>query len=121
MSFGDLQLRAYVTDLSSAEILKRISGPAFATAKKVSSRMFHEPAVQIMSGQEGQWQRAVIQYDLFYGDYGGRANIEFYIRSVGQYELVLVFMGSVEKEKREVLDSVTIEKPTKATVQKPKS
>jgi hypothetical protein len=113
VSFGDLQLRAYVTNLSSAEILRRISGPAFATAKRVSSQMFHAPVVQIDSGQEGEWQRAVIQYDLFYGDYGGRANIEFYIKQVSQYELVMVFMGNVEKEKRQILDSVTIGKTTK--------
>ena len=66
------------------------------------------------SGQEGEWQRAVIQYDLFYGNYGGRANIEFYIKPVGQYQLVMVFMGSVENEKRQVLDSVTTGKPIKA-------
>jgi hypothetical protein len=115
VSFGDLQLRAYVTDLSSEEILRRISGPAFATAKRVASQMFHAPQVQINSGQEGEWQRAAIQYDLFYGDYGGRANIEFYIKPVGHYQLVMVFMGNVEKEKRQVLDSLTIGKPIKAT------
>src|SRR5437879_974963 len=68
VSFGDLQLRAYVTELSSLEILRRISGPAFAAAKKVASQVIHEPAVQVSSGQEDQWQRAVIQYDMFYGD-----------------------------------------------------
>jgi len=110
VSFGDLQVRAYITDLSSAEILKRISGPAFGTAKHVSSQTLKDPPVQVSSGQEGEWQRAVLQYNLFYGDYGGRANIEFYIKQVGQYELVMVFMGNVEKEKRQVLDSVTIGK-----------
>jgi len=121
VSFGDLQLRAYVTELSSLEILRRISGPAFAAAKKVASQVIHEPAVQVSSGQEDQWQRAVIQYDMFYGDYGGRANIEFYFKGVGRYQLVMVFMGSVEKEKREVLDSVTISKPIEATEVKPNS
>ena len=102
VSFGDLQLRTYVTDLSSAEILGRISGPAFATAKRYSSQ------AELTTGQEGEWERVVIQYDLFYGDYGGRANIEFYIRPVGQYRLVMVFMGNVENEKRQILDSVAI-------------
>jgi hypothetical protein len=121
VSFADLQLRAYVTDLSSAEILRRISGPAFATAKRVSSPRFHAPVVQINSGQEGEWHRAVIQYDLFYGDYGGRANIEFYIKPVGQYQLVMVFMGNVENEKRQVLDSVTRGNQSKATELNPNS
>ncbi len=107
VSFGDLQLRAYVADLSSTEILKRISGPAFSAAKEVSSEVFEKPA-HVSFRQEGEWQTAVIQYGLFYGDYGGRANIEFYIRPVGRYQLVMVFMGSVDKEKREILDSLTV-------------
>ena len=107
VSFGDLQLRAYVTDLSSGEIVKRISGPAFGTAKKVSSDISGEPA-QINFSQEGQWQTAVVQYGLFYGDYGGTANVEFYIRPAGRYRLVMVFMGSVDKEKREILDSLSV-------------
>jgi hypothetical protein len=112
-SFGDLQLRAYVTDLSSEEILRRISGPAFATAKKLSSGVFNGPGeVQTDIGEEGPWRRAVIRYSLFYGDYGGVANVEFYLRPVSKYQLVMVFMGNVEKEKRQVLDSVTIGKPT---------
>jgi len=113
VSFGDLQLRAYVTDLSSAEILRRISGPAFATAKKLSTGNFYGPGqVQTDIGEEGPWRRAVIRYSLFYGDYGGIANVEFYLRPVSKYQLVMVFMGNVEKEKRQVLDSVTIGKST---------
>lgn len=107
VSFGDLQLRAYVTDLSSEEVLKRISGPAFATAKRVSSDTFGEPA-QLHFSQEGQWQTAVVWYGLFYGDYGGWAKVEFYIRQAGRYRLVMVFMGSVDKEKREILDSLRV-------------
>jgi len=38
--------------------------------------------------------------------------VEFYLRPVSKYQLVMVFMGNVEKEKRQVLDSVTIGKPT---------
>jgi len=113
VSFGDLQLRAYVTDLSSAEILRRLSGPAFATAKKLSTGNFYGPGqVQTDIGEEGPWRRAVIRYSLFYGDYGGIANVEFYLRPVSKYQLVMVFMGNVEKEKRQVLDSVTIGKST---------
>lgn len=113
VSFGDLQLRAYVTDLSSEEILMRISGPAFATAKKLSSWDFSgRGQVQTDVGEEGPWRRAVIRYSLFYGDYGGIANVEFYLRPVSKYQLVMVFMGNVEKEKRQVLDSVTIGNPT---------
>lgn len=113
VSFADLQLRAYVTDLSSEEILRRISGPAFAVAKKLSTGIFYGPGqVQTDVREEGPWRRAVIRYSLFYGDYGGTANVEFYLRPVSKYQLVMVFMGNVEKEKREVLDSVNIGKST---------
>jgi hypothetical protein len=112
-SFADLQLRAYVTDLSSEEILSRISGPALATAKKMSTGNFYGPGqVETEVGEEGPWRRAGIRYSLFYGDYGGIANVEFYLRPVSKYQLVMVFMGNVEKEKRQILDSVTIGKPT---------
>jgi hypothetical protein len=121
VSFGDLQVRAYVTDLSSAEILKRISGPAFATAKKVSSQVMREPAAQVSLMQEGQWQKAVVQYNLFYGDYGGRANVEFYAKRVGRYELVMVFMGNVAKEKQQILDSLWVANPVKPSEPKPNS
>ena len=113
VSFADLQLRVYFTDLSSEEILRRISGPAVATAKKLSTGNFYGPGqVQTEVGEEGPWRRAVIRYSLFYGDYGGIANVEFYLRQVSKYQLVMVFMGNVEKEKRQVLDSVTFGKPT---------
>lgn len=109
VSFGDLQMRAYVADLSSEEIFRRISGPAVATAKRLASDAFYGPGkVQTEVGEAGAWRKAVIRYSLFYGDYGGVANVEFYVRSVSKYQLVLVFMGSKETEKQSILASVNI-------------
>jgi hypothetical protein len=101
VSFGDLQMRVYVTNLSSKEVLKRISGPALATAKRLSRQ------VQSSVGSEGPWQKATIQYSLFYEDYGGIASVEFYLRPISHYQLVFVFMGSKEDEKQSILRSVT--------------
>jgi hypothetical protein len=113
VSFGDLQLRAYVTDLSPDEILRRISGQAFATAAKLSSGFFGgRKQLRTDIGEEGPWRRAVIQYSLDYGDYGGFASVEFYLRPAAKYQLVMVFMGNVESEKRQILDSVNIRTPT---------
>jgi hypothetical protein len=107
-----LQLRAYLTQLSSDEILKRISGPAFATAKRVSSAGFGSGgAPRIRVAQVGQWQQATIRYGVFYGDYGGDADVEFYLRPAGPNNLVLVFMGGPEKERQEILESVAVSKP----------
>jgi|SRR5882762_2508822 len=108
VSFGDLQMRAYVTDLGSQEILKRISGPALATAKKLSRDFYAPGQVQTSVGEEGPWRRAVIQYSLFYGDYGGMANVEFYVRPVSHYQLVMVFMGLKDEEKQAILQTVNL-------------
>jgi hypothetical protein len=112
VSFGDLQMRAYFTDLGSEEILKRISGPALAAAKKLSRDFYAPGHVQTSVGEEGPWRRAIIRYSLFYGDYGGTANVEFYARPVSHYELVLVFMGSMEDEKQAILQSVNLPSST---------
>jgi len=44
-----------------------------------------------------------------------------YIKPVGQYPLVKVFMSNVEDEKRQVLESVTTGKPIKTTELNPDS
>jgi hypothetical protein len=109
VSFGDLQMRAYVAEMDSQEIFKRISGSAMATAKKVSSGFSSGPGeVWTHNGEEGPWRWTAIRYSLFYADYGGAANVEFYVRPVSKYQLVLVFMGKNEKEKQAILESVTL-------------
>lgn len=111
VSFGDLQVRAYVTNLGSQEIFQRISGSAWTTAKKVSSGVW-PGQLQSDGLEDGPWRTAVIRYSVFYGDYGGVANVEFYVRPVSKYQLVLVFMSAgsseVAKEKRAILDSVVV-------------
>lgn len=105
-------MRAYVADLASDEILSRISGPALATAKELSTGYFNGPGeVKTEVSAAGPWQRSVIRYSLFYGDYGGIANVEFYLRPVSKYQLVLVFMGTNENEKQSILQSVHIPGP----------
>jgi hypothetical protein len=112
VSFADLQMRAYVADLASDEILSRISGPASATAKELSTGYFNGPGeVKTEVSAAGPWQRSVIRYSVFYGDYGGVANVEFYLRPVSKYQLVLVFMGTNENEKQSILQSVHIPGP----------
>jgi hypothetical protein len=55
------------------------------------------------------WQRATIDYPLWYGDYGGTAVVDFYLKDAPPYQFVLVFMGGArEDEKSSILDSVSI-------------
>ena len=101
-SFADLQVRAYVTNLTTAEVANRIKNKSFKSAKEISSNP------EISAAKDRGWERERIRYLLLYGDYGGTANIDFYFKDVGKYRLVLVFMGWNEEERNEILDSVQI-------------
>jgi hypothetical protein len=109
-SYGDLQMRAYVTDLSNREILERIQGPGFSEAERIAKseggKMGSEAHISVSSDRD--WQRATITYPLWYHDYGGTAMIDFYVRGAPPYRLVLVFMGGGGRpdEKSSILDSV---------------
>jgi hypothetical protein len=111
-SYGDLQMRAYVTDLSIREILERIQGPAFDEAKRIAKseggRTGSEAHISVSSDRD--WQRATIVYPLWYHDYGGTAMIDFYLRDASPYRLVLVFMGGEGRpdEKPAILESVLL-------------
>ena len=114
VSYLDLQVRAYVTDLSAETVLSRVSAQSFAKAKKLSSGNFYGSAqIQTDVGNFGPWRRAVLRFPILYGDYGGIADVEFYIRPADSYELVMVFMGNVTDEKEQILDSVSISNPTR--------
>ena len=114
-SFDDVQLRAYITNLSQREILARIRGEAFATARRVA-RPFPTPAAlaelapdtNLKEGKDGQWRTSVIRYPLWYGDYGGVARIQCYLTSIENGTLVLVFMGGQDEEVTHILKSVSL-------------
>jgi len=116
VSFGDVQLRAYVTELNLQEILTRIHGTAFNVARRVS-RSAPTPAalqglaadVSATDGEEGLWRKAVIQYPVWYGDYGGVARIRFYVASMKGGTLALVFMGGEDHEVQRILHSVSMQ------------
>jgi hypothetical protein len=116
-SFADVQMRAYLTALSEREVISRIHGPALSTARRVayispSSKSLGElaPSLDMKEESEGGWQRIVIQYPLWYGDYGGTARIRFYITSMRRNTLVLVFMGGDDREMKTIMNSVSIPK-----------
>jgi hypothetical protein len=85
-SFGDVQMRAYVVDLSPKRISQCIlkSGPSNALrfSKKASIRC----------ATFDDWQRVTLSYPLWYSDYGGTANIDVFSRAIGGQTAVLVFM-----------------------------
>ena len=112
VSFGDLQARAYVTSLSGDEVLARVKSQGFGVARSIAERPTgfdarHEALFS--ASTEQQWQHAKISYPLWYGDYGGTAPIDFYVRDAGHYRLVIVLMGwGAEGEAASILSSVAI-------------
>ncbi len=109
-SFGDLQLRAYVTDLSVQEVLARAKRPGFSTARDIAkSGGFTVASAAFSISKYGVWDRATIDYPLWYGDYGGTGVVDFYVKDEGPYRLVLLFMGQKDDEKESILESVSFQ------------
>ena len=104
VSFKILQLRAYLTDLSPQEIRKKIEGDALQVARKVSSSD-HPPKIESRSG--APWQEIVVRYRLFYGDYGGDAEVRFFIQPGKGKTFVMVFMSGKEEQVQAILKSVS--------------
>jgi hypothetical protein len=112
VSFGDLQVRAYVTSLSAEDVLLRVRTQGFRAAQNIAEGQdgfaAGGKAMFSISTEQG-WHHGTIRYPLWYGDYGGTAPIDFYVRDAGRYRLVLVFMGwGGENEKASILGSVKI-------------
>ena len=115
VSFGDLQVRGYVTDLPHQRILESIQGPGFKEAESIAKSeggvTGNDADISISKAgdwRNGAWQRVTIRYPLWYGDYGGEAVIDFYVKDAYPYRLVLVFMGRGEEgERSSILSSVS--------------
>jgi hypothetical protein len=110
VSFGDVQMRAYLTTLSPQEVLQRLSDAGLSKAHEVG-----RDAGFLDAGAEGRWRKAELHYSLWYGDYGGTATIRAYMTPDHGNTLVLVFMsvaGSSEGgEIQRIVDSVLIKSP----------
>jgi hypothetical protein len=82
VSFGDLQLRAYITDLSTRDILAHVQGPGLSTAKGIAASEggWVGGRANFSVTADKSWQHATIDYPLWYGDYGrGFENEEIFI------------------------------------------
>jgi hypothetical protein len=89
-TFAGVTVRAYVTNRSAADIEKKIATKALSAAKALPSPTIRNASLK--KDQPGQWHRSLIAYDVWYGDYGGRANVDFYTTENKGNTIVLVFM-----------------------------
>ena len=109
VSFGDLQMRAYVMDNSVTFVI----GTIVNKAKPIANQIGENNATVAISEIEG-WKMVTLDYPLWYGDYGGTATVQFYVRAIGSKTLALVFMvakgGQGQSEIRPILESVSIPK-----------
>jgi hypothetical protein len=102
VSYGDVQMRVYIVDVSPKQIMRRMAkvGPAqaFRYSKKVS----------LSRSRFKKWQRVTLSYDLWYSDYGGTANVDVFSRVFGNQTFVLAFMyaDSLQKPRGEVAQIV---------------
>ena len=89
-TFAGVTVRGYATNRSAANIEKKIATKALSAAKALPSPTIRN--VSLTKDELGQWRRSLIAYDVEYGDYGGRANVDFYTTERNGNTIVLVFM-----------------------------
>lgn len=114
-SFGDTQMRVYITAESTNSVIERVASIGLASARKVARpgpsalpESLKPSAEYSDEGREGNWRKVTLQYPLWYGDYGGLARIRFFAVPIAGQTLVLVFMGGNKAEIDEIVRSVRI-------------
>jgi hypothetical protein len=89
-TFAGVTVRGYLTNRRTGDIEKRIATKALSAAKALSSPTIRNAS--LTKDEPGQWHPSLIAYDVEYGDYGGRANVDFYAVEQNGNTIVLVFM-----------------------------
>lgn len=117
VSYADLQMRVYILDEAPEKIeAKAVSEGAQAvrtlfTPRRIAWRnrggpVRERPEPQIKDADKlpedmkvpverdtkDGWRQVALSYDLFYGDYGAKASIDFRLRRTGDQTLAVVFM-----------------------------
>jgi hypothetical protein len=89
-TFAGVTVRAYVTNRNAPKVEVEIATKAFSAAKALPSPTIRNASLTNVESE--QWHRTLIAYDVWYGDYGGRANVDFYATEKNGNTIVLVFM-----------------------------
>jgi len=89
-TFAGVTVRGYSLDSAAGETEDRIASKALTAARHLSRSSAVNAS--LTKSREKRWDRLLIAYDVWYGDYGGRANVDFYVTEVEGKSIVLVFM-----------------------------
>ncbi|MFZ0139308.1 MAG: hypothetical protein WAK89_19740 [Candidatus Sulfotelmatobacter sp.] len=89
-TFFGVTVRGYSLDSAAGEVEARIRSKALSAARHLPHKTAGNASVT--ESRQKQWSRLLIGYDVWYGDYGGRANVDFYVTEVEGKTIVLVFM-----------------------------
>jgi hypothetical protein len=118
VSYADLQMRVYVLDEVPEKVEARVASAGVQavrtlfTPRRVASRLSSLPPqpgnrpelpkepdeppkgmkVPIERSNRDGWQQVALSYDLFYGDYGATARVDFRLRRMGNRTVAVVFM-----------------------------
>jgi hypothetical protein len=85
-----ITMRGYVLGSSGSAIDAKVASKALAAAQALPSPTVRNASLK--QTEVEQWHRNLITYDVWYVDYGGRANVDFYSTEVEGNSVVLVFM-----------------------------
>ncbi len=95
-TFGGVQMRGYAVESSADEIEDRIAGRGLAAAKALPTATARNATLN--RNEAGQWHRILIGYEAWFSDYGGKANVDFYVNAHESKTVVLVFMYAGESD-----------------------
>ncbi len=108
VSYGDVQLKIFNSKLNPTELQTLCSTKALSVAKSFSNN------ATFQTKTVNTWQQSVIQFDLWFQDYGGTATVEFWIQPTQTGSLIFVFLhanGLECEEVTEILSSMGIVQP----------
>jgi hypothetical protein len=104
-SHSDVQMRVYVGNWSTPDVKKLIDENGFSIARMIADENRQKMKIAVKGGVPleptrevlkpevvSEWHKFGIALPLWYDDYGGEGNVDFYIRLFGHDTVVLVFM-----------------------------
>lgn len=103
-TFEGVTVRGYSPGSTANETEKHIASRALSMAQHLSRKTVRD--VSLTRSHQKQWDRLLITYNVWYGDYGGRANVDFYVTEADGKTVVLVFMYADIKDNGSVVQQI---------------